>query len=336
MLFFNAFFKTLGFLLAIIVFVLFINIILSLASNNKVDDFEYVEGEKSSNNIISVLNLNGPIINRPLTLIQSDLYNFIDPLVIRNKLEKLKEIDPKIILIKINSPGGSVSASVELERVIFDFIKTNNHIKLYFYTDDILASGGYWVATSGNKIFAKYGSIIGSIGVSGPAWYYYNKPKAISTGILGQSIETQNGIEVFTQSAGKSKDLFNPFRKPSNKEVAHLQSIVENIYEKFINKVSKNRKIEKSTLKNNIGALIYGSVEAKKNFLIDDVIDYQGLIKKIVTEENFDDYKIIEDKYKFNIFQKYFAKDNQNFNKLICNRLNTSFISIVPTFFKNC
>ena len=63
---------------------------------------------------------------------------------------------------------------------------------------------------SGDKIYANYGSIIGSIGVSGPSWYYYDKPKSISTGILGQKIETENGIYIFDQNAGNSKDLFNP------------------------------------------------------------------------------------------------------------------------------
>ena len=55
----------------------------------------------------------------------------------------------------------------------------------------MLASGGYWASLSGEKIYANYGSIIGSIGVKGPDWFFYNKPKLISSGFLGQTIEVK-------------------------------------------------------------------------------------------------------------------------------------------------
>ena len=78
---------------------------------------------------------------------------------------------PNILIIKINSPGGTVTATASLEKIINDF-KKENKIEIYFYSDEILASGGYWVATSGDKIYANYGSIIGSIGVKGPDWFF--------------------------------------------------------------------------------------------------------------------------------------------------------------------
>ena len=59
------------------------------------------------------------------------------------------------------------------------------------------------------------------------------KPMTLSSGVFGQSVETKNGIEVFNQNAGQSKDLFNPYRPPNNDEIKHLQKIVDEVYEDF-------------------------------------------------------------------------------------------------------
>ena len=227
-----------------------------------------------------------------------------------------------------------------MEQIIYEF-KKNTDTKIYFYTKEILASGGYWVATTADKIFASYGSIIGSIGVSGPSWFYYNTPTSLSSGIFGQTIETKEGIEVFNQNAGEGKDLFNPFRRPRSDEIKHLQSIVDDVYNNFITKVSKSRKIEISNLKNDIGALIYSSNQAKDNFLIDDILNYETLIKLIAKENKFDDYKIYENKVSNSILTNLLVKyENQTDNKYslenICRNLKTNINVVIPVYLKEC
>ena len=246
----------------------------------------------------------------------------------------------KILIIDINSPGGTVSATAELEQIIYEFKKSTN-TKVYFYSKEILASGGYWVATTADKIFASYGSIIGRIGVSGPSWFYYNTPTSLSSGIFGQTIETKEGIEVFNQNAGEGKDLFNPFRRPRSDEIKHLQSIVDDVYNNFITKVSKSRKIEISNLKTNIGALIYSSNQAKNNFLIDDILNYEALIELIIKENKFEDYKIYENKVSNSILSNLLVKyEDQNNNKYslknICRNLESNISVVIPVFLKNC
>ncbi len=263
MAFLNVFLRTLGFLVATATFVVILNIFLYFMPAQD-DDYNFIQGDKNSNNIIAVLDLNGPIINGINQSLVTNIIQYIDPIDVEKYLSELQIIKPKYLIIKINSPGGTVTASYALEKIINDFKKQNN-IEVYFHTDSILTSGGYWVATTGNKIYADYGSIIGSIGVSGPSWYYYDNPTSISTGIVGQKIETTGGIKVFNQNAGNSKDLYNPFRKPVKEELIHLQNIVKEIYEDFILKVSNARKIEINTLKNEIGALIYSGKQAKQN-----------------------------------------------------------------------
>tara|TARA_B100001057_G_scaffold411822_1_gene427636 strand:- start:265 stop:1269 length:1005 start_codon:yes stop_codon:yes gene_type:complete len=334
MAFLNTFFKTIGILLGFSTFIIILTIFLTFLPENN-DDFSFMEGDRQSNNVIAVINLNGPIVNNLNQNLISNIINYINPDNVLKSLDNLKDLNPKILIIKINSPGGTVTATAALEKIFTEF-KKKSLTKIYFYTDEILASGGYWVSTSGDKIYANYGSIIGSIGVSGPTWYYYNQPKTISNNLFGQSIETENGIEVFNQSAGLSKDLFNPFRKPTKQELDHLQKMVKEIYEDFIIKVAKSRKIERSNLINSIGALIFTSSQAKKNFLVDDVLDYNDLINQITKEENFSNYKIIQKNLKKGFVQNYFNNYFYKKNKLICNELNSNFSSIFPIFLNNC
>jgi len=337
MVFFRVFFRTFGFLSALLVFFLIISILLNLSNNLQESKFTMIEGDQNSNNIIGVINLNGPIFNNSRNVLENNFYDYINPEHIRLYLEELKELNIKILLVNINSPGGTVTATAELENILKNF-KKETKVKIYFFTSEILASGGYWIATTADKIFASYGSTIGSIGVGGPSWYYYNTPLSLSSGLLGQSIETEKGIEVFNQNAGQSKDLFNPFRKPKDQEILHLQKIVDEIYEDFITKVSKNRKIQINTIRNNIGALIYSSTQAKEKFLIDEVANYRSLIEYIIKENNYDDYKIYENIFKRSLLGNFLAsyKDKNGAKFNICNRFEMSINVVTPLFLKEC
>jgi len=334
MAFFNVFFKTLGFLVAIASFIIILNILLFFLPADK-QGFKFIEGSKESSNIIATLNLNGPIVNNLNRTFIGNIIDYIDPSIVKDDLDKLEKINPRILVIRINSPGGTVVATSMLEKIINNF-KEKNNIEIYFYTDEILTSGGYWLATTGNRIYAQYGSIIGSIGVTGPSWYYYDNPISISSGIFGQNIETKNGIKIFDQNAGNSKDLYNPFRKPTKKELEHLQDLVSGIYEDFIIKVSSNRKIETDVLKNEIGALIFSSNKAKNFFLIDDVMSYDQLVQKIINENNFENYKVIEMYYKENVISRYLENFFLKDNKLVCDKLDTNLVSILPTYLSSC
>ena len=187
MVFFRVFFRTFGFLTALLAFFLTISILLNLTNNLQNSEFTMIEGDQNSKNIIGVINLNGPIFNISNNVLENNFYDYINPEHIRLYLEELKELNIKILLIKINSPGGTVTATAELENIFKNF-KKEAKVKIYFFTSEILASGGYWIATTADGIFASYGSTIGSIGVGGPSWYYYDEPTLISKGILSKQI----------------------------------------------------------------------------------------------------------------------------------------------------
>ncbi len=331
--FFNVFFKTLGFLSAITIFIFFINILIYLADGDE-NNFQFTEGNRDSKNIIAVIDLNGPILSNIDNNLISGITNYINPERVKKTLTNLEKLSPKVVIFKLNSPGGTVSATYSLEKIINNY-KIQNRTTIYFFTNEILASGGYWISTTGNKIYASYGSIIGSIGVSGPSWYYYDEPTLISKGILSPKIENKNEIQIFDQNAGDSKDLYNPFRKPTQIELDHLKSIVLDIYNDFLVKVSSSRKIEIDILKKEIGALIYNSKQAKKNYLIDDVLNFDDLIQEILIKKSFKDYKIISTKNDMNFTKKFFL-NFFDYDKIICNRLNSNFVSVLPIFIKGC
>ncbi|MDC0497727.1 S49 family peptidase [Alphaproteobacteria bacterium] len=291
--FFNVFIKSIAFFLSILTIIIIISLSLSFFGDRN-NNFTTLNGEESSTNIIAIIELNGIIIET-----NSELSNLTNPFVIspqsiKENLEEVDKISPKAVIFSINSPGGTVSASKKIYDIIKNYKKNNSDMDIFIHTDELLASGGYWVATAADGIYANYGSIIGSIGVKGPDWFFYDKPKTLSTGIFGNTIETENGIKVFSNKAGKSKDIFDPFRKPTKNELEHLQNMVDEIYNDFIRIVSKERKIEKNILEEDIGALIYTAKQAYRHNLIDDELTLEKLINKTIKDKNLKDYKVIK------------------------------------------
>jgi len=348
--FYNTFVKILGFLTAILIFIIIISLIISFINRNTdKSSFTYLKGDKVSANKIAILKINGPIISEP-----RNFYNFtgagnfdaIYPSLIENYLIDLKKEKILGLIVSINSPGGSVSASHTIYN-LFNQFKIQNNIPLYFYSTDMLASGAYWVSLSANKIFANYGALIGSIGVKGPDWIYYNSPTLLSEGLLGNSVESPKGIELFSNTAGISKDILNPFRQPSLKEISQLQNMVNNIYNDFVNLVSSNRKIERNIVVKEIGAMIYNSKEAKKNYLIDDQININETIELMSKELKINNAKIISNNNKklFN-FQKYnffmnafdvkqYELNVNLINRKFCNNIKNEFSVATLNFYNS-
>ena len=204
------------------------------------------------------------------------------------------------------------------------------------HSNELIASGALWSSYGASKVFASYGAMIGNIGVKGPAWFVYNNPISMKYGLFGPDISTQNGIDFYQPFAGKSKDLFNPFRKPSEEEIQNIQNTLNSIYEDFINIVSKHRKIKKDYIKNNIGALLFDSNNAKNYNLIDDVLDLNGTLDEMLKLLDIeDDYQFIKIKNKINYFKemkilssKFFVNDNYYIKNDICNLINYQILLI--------
>ena len=136
--FFNVFLRTLGFLIGITVFIILLNLLFYILPEEK-ENFDFVEGNKESNNIIAILDLNGPIINNFNQSLVGDLFEYITPNRVKNYLSNLKKIKTNILIIKINSPGGTVTATASLEKIINDFkaLLRSNRLRMKLQTNYI-------------------------------------------------------------------------------------------------------------------------------------------------------------------------------------------------------
>ena len=131
------------------------------------------------------------------------------------------------IILNINSPGGSATQS----KIIFDQIsriKKTSDKTIYAIIDDVGASGGYYIAASGDVVIANSSSIVGSIGV-----------RLDSINI--ESLAKKLGIESQTISSGEDKTILDPFQTLSEKQRNHLNNLVRDIHEEFIQDIKSTR-----------------------------------------------------------------------------------------------
>ncbi len=187
------------------------------------------------------------------------------------------------VILRINSPGGSPVQS----GYIYDEIKRLREKypdkPLYAVVTDVCASGGYYVAAAADKIFADKASIVGSIGVRMDNFGFVDAMKKL-------------GVERRTLTAGKNKALFDPF-SPINKEAKqHLQIMLTEIHQQFINAVKTGRG-DRLALKTPglFSGLIWTGEQARTIGLVDDLASSSYVAREIVGAETIVDYTPPED-----------------------------------------
>lgn len=172
-----------------------------------------------------------------------------------NKAEKDKQI--KAVLLKINSPGGTITASDLLYHEIVSF-KGKTGAKIIISMMDIAASGAYYMSLPADIIIAHPTSITGSVGV------IFLHPKV--TGLMDKI-----GLGIDVKKFGKNKDMGSPFRESSEEEQKLLQKAVNDFGERFIRLVQKHRKLDKQALTEIASARIFLADDALKLGLVDKI-----------------------------------------------------------------
>jgi signal peptide peptidase SppA len=146
-----------------------------------------------------------------------------------NKLiEKMFKIERlKAVCLAINSPGGSPVQSELITNRIIELAKEKD-IPVYSFIEDVAASGGYWLACAGNKIFASRSSIVGSIGVIAAGFGFH------------EAIE-KLGIQRRVYTQGNNKSVLDPFQPEKESDVKIIKKIQKDIHEHFIDTVKARR-----------------------------------------------------------------------------------------------
>ena len=161
----------------------------------------------------------------------------------------------KAVVLRINSPGGSATASEIMQREI----RLTQKVKpVVVSMGDIAASGGYWIAVDSNRIFAEPNSITGSIGVFGRIFNI-------------QELANDNGITWDSVKTGRYADTQTVTRPKSPQELAIYQRMVNSIYDIFLNKVSEGRNIPKAKVAEIAQGRVWSGKAAKTIGLVDEI-----------------------------------------------------------------
>ncbi|MBD2361900.1 signal peptide peptidase SppA [Anabaena minutissima FACHB-250] len=172
---------------------------------------------------------------------------------ILNKVRQDKNV--KAVVLRINSPGGSATASEVMQREV----RLTRQIKpVVVSMGDVAASGGYWIASDSNRIFAEPNTITGSIGVFGVL-------------LNGQKLANDNGITWDSVKTARYADSQTFARPKSPQELALYQRSVDRIYNLFLNKVAQGRKLPEQKVAEIAQGRVWSGVAAKQIGLVDEI-----------------------------------------------------------------
>ncbi len=170
--------------------------------------------------VVAVIRLNGVI---------GEVRNGLSLDSLNESIEKaFKKSRLSAICLVVNSPGGSPVQSELIANRIISLAHEKN-LKVYSFVEDVAASGGYWLACSGDEIYASQSSIVGSIGV-------------ISSGFGLQDAIKKIGVERRIITQGENKSVLDPFMPIKKSDIEILTKIQKEAHENFINHVKTRRK----------------------------------------------------------------------------------------------
>ena len=211
-----------------------------------------------SDNKIAVVYAQGEVVNGSGTSRQ------IGGDRLAKKLRQLRLDDKvKAVVLRVNSPGGSASASEVISREV----KLMSEEKPVIVSmGNIAASGGYWISMNADRIVAEVNTITGSIGVFGVLFNI-------------QEIANQNGITWDVVKIGKFADLNTTSRPKTEDELVLIQKMVDSIYERFIKNVATARNLAPEKVEEIAQGRVWSGANAQKLGLVDEIGGIETAIK---------------------------------------------------------
>ncbi|MBI2068145.1 MAG: signal peptide peptidase SppA [Deltaproteobacteria bacterium] len=177
-----------------------------------------------------------------------------DPVVRRLELLR-KEEKVKAVVLRVDSPGGTVGASQEIHEAVK---KLRESKKVVASFGSVAASGGYYLALPSHKIFANAGTVTGSIGVR---MEYVNMEELLRWA----------KIHPMTLKSGSLKDAGSSIRTMSPEEKAYLEEVLKKMHHQFMKAVAEGRALPAQKVEQIADGRIYTGEEAKELGLIDEI-----------------------------------------------------------------
>ncbi|MDI1321798.1 MAG: signal peptide peptidase SppA [Algoriphagus sp.] len=165
-----------------------------------------------------------------------------------------KDENIKAIILRVNSPGGSILASEVIWR---EMVEAKKAKPLYVSMGEVAASGGYYISAPADTIVAQPNTITGSIGIFG-LWFNVEE-------LLNEKL----GVTTDVVSTGELSDFMNPARQMTEVERMIVQTNVEEGYETFIKRVAEGRKMNPDSVKAIASGRVWTGAQAKERGLVD-------------------------------------------------------------------
>jgi protease IV len=214
---------------------------------------------------VLVVSLRGVISTSPKEGTLRTMPSMVQEVVSQLRMAE-KDEEVKCLLLQIDSPGGTATASDILYNEIQTF-KERTKAKVVVSMMDIAASGGYYVSLPADVIFAHPTTITGSIGV------VFMRPNV-------SELIHKIGFVMDVNKSGKNKDMGSPFRRPTAEETQILQDLTDGLADRFLTLVAEHRNLEATTISTISTARVYLPEEAKALGLIDKI----GYLDEAVAE----------------------------------------------------
>jgi protease IV len=178
---------------------------------------------------------------------------------VKEELERAgKDERIKAIVIRINSPGGTVTASDIIYHELKAF-KASRKIPVVAEIMDVGASGGYYIAAAADSVMAHPSSVTGSIGV-------------IMLTVNARGLLEKVGVETNAVTSGPRKDMGSPFRAMLPEERAIFQSVIDGFYQRFLHIVQEGRpNLSGDSIRKLADGRIYSGEQARASGLVDEI-----------------------------------------------------------------
>ena len=180
-----------------------------------------------------------------------------------------KDSTVKAVVLRVNSPGGSVLASEKIKAEI-DLIRANGIPVIASY-GDYAASGGYWISANCDKIYSNATTLTGSIGV-------FSMIPDIS-GTLNEKVH----VNITPVNSNKHADMYNMMRPLDQAELDYMQASVENIYDKFTGLVAEGRDMSVAAVDEIAQGRVWAGAEALGIGLVDEIGTIEDAIRYAVS-----------------------------------------------------
>lgn len=217
-----------------------------------------LSGNDNSDIFIAKIKLNGPIMlgNEDVSFFDTD---FSSANYALKQIKKATE-DPFCngIILDLTTPGGGVTDSDIIWKALKDFRAAKPNRKVVVLMGDTVASGGYYISTAADYIFAHPTTMTGSIGV-------------IISSINATELAQKIGIAPVTIKSGKTKDFLNPLRPLAPEEEAMLQAMVDKLNNRFIKLIVDGRGLDEAKVRAIADGRVMLAEEAMEHGLVDEI-----------------------------------------------------------------